>query len=758
MQDIKRYINKFIEISVLTMTILIPVIFYTHTNDVFEINKMFIFRFFTILICAMWAYTAVVLDKKISFVRSDFEVPMVWYFVTCVLSTVFTINFLVSIYGVYEDYEGILTIINYIMLYFIIINFINKAEMIKKVFVAMLIASGIISIYGIAQNYGWDFVMWNPDTYSPDRFFATLGNPNFLAAYLVCTIPPMFILFFSTQEKLKKMIILVVLFSSIIVVFFTKSRGGLLSFITTIVLIGLYTIVDARKKENELFTKNKIWFILAGILILLSFFHPKVKDAFGMIWGRTKSLFTIEGWALTPRMYIWKSALMMYRDHLPFGTGLDTFQVMFPYYRLPIYWQLEWNGTPEKTHNIFLQVLATQGAIGFGAFMLIMVAFLKKSYNLIFGEKDIHKRYLAFGVMMAMIAFIVQGLFNYTVVSYGFIFWGGLGMLIVLDSTQKKIYARNFSAEISSFIDNNRWIIVTIIAAVFMTMEIFLTRYWTADIYYKIGNIGVSSDKDVMALPYYERAVALASNREIYWVKYGIDYEKVMREETDPNRKSMAIDEAIKIHEHTIAINPYNGYNYNNLARVYKFYGEIGNVAKYEDAIKYYNEAINRDPNNAYFGMDLASIYINKREFDKAFEICKHYAEMYPTLATPFSYMGYIYMLQGPAKLDQARQYYEQAVDNKQWFKDVVSESSTYSNLGIIYVNMKMYDKAIDAFLNAVRVNPGYKEGFLNLGILYAKIGNIDKAISSYNAALQLDPNDPRPKQALEQLQKKAPK
>src|SRR5208337_4814658 len=147
----------------------------------------------------------------------------------------------------------------------------------------------------------------------------------------------------------------------------------------------------------------------------------------------------------------------------------------FPYYRLPIYWQLEWNGTPEKTHNIFLQVLATQGAVGFGVYMLLIISFFKKSYNLIFGEKDIQKRYLAFGVMMAIIAFFAQGLFNYTVASYGFIFWGGLGMLIALESKQRETYTYNFSREFSSFIDSNKAMVIGALALVFIVLEIFLT-------------------------------------------------------------------------------------------------------------------------------------------------------------------------------------------------------------------------------------------------------------------------------------------
>jgi len=274
----KKYLDKIIELSLIAIVILVPVVFYTRTNDVFEINKLLVFKMFLLVIAAAWIISAL-MDRKLTLAGSDFDFPLIGYFAACVLSTVVTRNLFLSIFGVYEDFEGIITIIFYFLLYIVTVNFAKKTSTIYKLFTAMLAATLIISGYGLSQNFGYDFVMWNPATYSPERFFSTLGNPNFLAAYLVETIPVLFMMFFITRKINKKVIILVVLLMAAVVLFLTKSRAGMLSFIGTVVIIGAYTIYDAKKGQNEIFRLNKGWFVMFGIAALLMFFVPKVQEA-----------------------------------------------------------------------------------------------------------------------------------------------------------------------------------------------------------------------------------------------------------------------------------------------------------------------------------------------------------------------------------------------------------------------------------------------------------------------------------------------
>jgi tetratricopeptide (TPR) repeat protein len=210
-----------------------------------------------------------------------------------------------------------------------------------------------------------------------------------------------------------------------------------------------------------------------------------------------------------------------------------------------------------------------------------------------------------------------------------------------------------------------------------------------------------------------------------------------------------------------------NGYNYNNMARAYKFYGENIDRSKYQDSIKYYLEALKRDPHNAYFGLDLATVYINTGDFTKAAALCEQFMKDYPDFATPFSYMGYIYMLAAKQKaitkdkdtagfLEKAKDYYTQAADpSKQWFRDYVSMSSTYSNLAIIYFNEGNKPRAIELFNRAITEWPQYKEGYYNLAVLYENGGDLKKAAQTYQQMLSVMPDDERAKSELEKLTKR---
>jgi O-antigen ligase len=96
---------------------------------------------------------------------------------------------------------------------------------------------------------------------------------------------------------------------------------------------------------------------------------------------RTSKLFHPTEVKYTPRLFIWKSALAMLRDHPWFGTGLDTFQISFPPYREAIYWNLEWNGTPEKAHNFIMQTAATMGGLELLAFFWMHAAWVLSSFR-----------------------------------------------------------------------------------------------------------------------------------------------------------------------------------------------------------------------------------------------------------------------------------------------------------------------------------------------------------------------------------------
>ena len=65
-----------------------------------------------------------------------------------------------------------------------------------------------------------------------------------------------------------------------------------------------------------------------------------------------------------------------------------------------------------------------------------------------------------------------------------------------------------------------------------------------------------------------------------------------------------------------------------------------------------------------------------------------------------------------------------------------------FYNLGISYANKGQYDRAIQDYDQAIKLNPNYVKAFNNRGLSYDNKGQHDRAIQDYDQAIKLNPND----------------
>jgi tetratricopeptide (TPR) repeat protein len=65
-----------------------------------------------------------------------------------------------------------------------------------------------------------------------------------------------------------------------------------------------------------------------------------------------------------------------------------------------------------------------------------------------------------------------------------------------------------------------------------------------------------------------------------------------------------------------------------------------------------------------------------------------------------------------------------------------------YNNRGVIFMNDKKYDKAIDDFSKAIQLNPNFIQAYQNRGIIYMNQNKYDLALSDINKTLDNNPKD----------------
>lgn len=126
-----------------------------------------------------------------------------------------------------------------------------------------------------------------------------------------------------------------------------------------------------------------------------------------------------------------------------------------------------------------------------------------------------------------------------------------------------------------------------------------------------------------------------------------------------------------------------------------------------------YNFYLKKEYDNALL------IYNDMLKQDKTSELCVN--------------IGAIYKIKGDFK--KAVNFYVEAI------KINPKNSFSYNNLGNLFKELKDYKLAIRAYTDAIKINQKDYNAYNNLGILYETIGDLDKAIIAYKEVVRINPN-----------------
>lgn len=158
---------------------------------------------------------------------------------------------------------------------------------------------------------------------------------------------------------------------------------------------------------------------------------------------------------------------------------------------------------------------------------------------------------------------------------------------------------------------------------------------------------------------------------------------------------------------------------YNTKAVTYDMMG------KHEEAIVEFEKAIKLDPTNDSYYNNKGFSYLLHGQVEEAIAEFKKALEINHDNKTAHANLGYAYGSKG---------MYELALNE---FKLGGDESSAYNNLGHIYTKDGKLAEAIEAYNNALKINPNIPNTYYNKGKTYELLADIDNAIQAYQDFLK---------------------
>ncbi|GET03745.1 TPR-like protein [Rhizophagus clarus] len=180
---------------------------------------------------------------------------------------------------------------------------------------------------------------------------------------------------------------------------------------------------------------------------------------------------------------------------------------------------------------------------------------------------------------------------------------------------------------------------------------------------------------------------------------------------------------------------------------------QIGHVYEQQKNFVAAKEAYERvladNPNHAKVLQQLGWLYHQQsasfNNQDLAISYLTKSLESDGTDAQSWYLLGRCYMAQ--QKYNKAYEAYQQAV-----YRD--SRNPTFwCSIGVLYYQINQFRDALDAYSRAIRLNPFISEVWYDLGTLYESCNNqINDALDAYQRAAELDPTNPHIKQRLQML------
>lgn len=642
------------------------------TYELFEYNKMMFVYGMTVLIAGAWILK-MILQKRLILSKTPLDIPLGLFYISSILSTIFSIDPHTSIWGYYSRFNGgLLSITSYLILFYALVSNINIL-IVYRLILLSLISAVFVSIYGVLQHLGIDADRWQQNVRA--RIFSTLGQPNWLAAYLLAILPVAGSFFLYHKGKFQKIASIIVISLVFVAFIFTYSLSAFGAFFITGGLFAVFILVQKVKFKREMIL---IPIIFTVIIYFLG------RPLWVRVINQVRFLKTTpvvqeqnqNGSSVTPqagaeetgkiRTIVWKGAIEIAKHYEPFGSGLETFAYAYYQYR-PVEHNLttEWDFLYNKAHNEYLNYLANSGIVGFLAYMAFILTFVWVGIRTVLKNKDV---FLS-GLFAGWISILITNFFGFSVVAVNLLFYLIPALFFVI-SKKSKLWSLSFDKKRffnNSFISSSWSYVGTFAVLVAGSFLIFsLVRIWLADVEFAKGHEYSLAGLYEQSYGYYKNALDLNSSEPFYFSEFGFAAsamaEKSM-EEKDATAAASFASQARGATEAALSISPFNvtywktaASTYSNLYtvdpkfgqnsfealltaakfaptdakihyRIASIYGENGYL---DQGIKLMEETIKLKPDYRDAYMELANFYIANKQPNRAKEDLEKYMKINP--------------------------------------------------------------------------------------------------------------------------------
>lgn len=340
------------------------------------------------------------LDKTAGLIReTPLNKPIAAYIVVCFLATLWG-----RITGTVQGNEGfffVLKYFEYIIVFFMVVNYVESEEQVKRLLFCLFLTCFIVSIYGLIQ------IPSGVRVSAP--FEGEQGEPNTFGGYLVLMGALAVALLDHLKDMRARLGLFLLLGVVVVCLVYTQSRASYLAVIPAYLVVSLFS-----RRRNYLVAGLFVFLVLSPVVL------PRVateRIAYTLKQDKDRSQISVAGMRLdsstSARIISWKEGLSDWRKRPILGHGVCGYGFIDAQYP---------------------RILVETGILGALAFAWLIYALFRLAFDTWKNHEDDLLRSLSVGVMAGLVGLMVHalGANSFIIVRIMEPFWCIIGILFAL--------------------------------------------------------------------------------------------------------------------------------------------------------------------------------------------------------------------------------------------------------------------------------------------------------------------------------------
>lgn len=540
---------------------------------------------------------------------------------------------------VHQSRQWLLMITGYVILFYLLISFLDGWERVRRVMLIMVLMALAESLRTIWQGAVWSAV----------RPSGTFFNPNFLAGYL--TVSWAILLSIAVYGHRKNALWFQPAMSPalwwtgvgsalgilLVAITLTQSRGGMVAWLAATVCI-----LTARYGWKVAGTG-------AAMLVLVGLLAPSpLKDR--VLAEHEQNPVSYARWQM------WQGAIAQMADH-PFGIGLGLYQYTYPLYAFPVEGEIARYGKVAHTpHNDYLQIGVEMGVGALIAFLAGIGLVMRELMQVLQSRLLRWHRSLILGVGGGGIALLVHAALDSSLRE------SALAILLVLCGglvvSAARVTHRNTGAvHVISIRSRLVWGISA--ACLLLLAGAEVSRLGMAWLTFDTASRRAVAGETDIAIQGFKQAIALDPGKSLYHHGLGSVYARAFDASRDKEMFQLAHAEF----KEAIELNPLDSRLLRLLAQLYLSAAQVPSVAGRLDeqqtfwlraAVRVYERAVRLAPYSAPYRYEQARLHWMLGERPAAEQQAKEAERLEPNFLPARALLAQLWVNAG--RMDEARQ------------------------------------------------------------------------------------------------------